>query len=192
MIPSEVIVWTSISCLLFGESQQRTELVLRNQTLLQGLLQEGVHLPVISWSSRQDVHLIFMLNHDLEGSDDLHRLSVDLHRNDLVVHLRLEFYHPSLTHLERLVHAYLHLPHVQHIAQSDHLQQTIAVAVLLETILTSFPQFRDPSAPVVDVKDDEVLHVSNANEFPVDFHVEEFGEVRTFGIGSEEVKSADL
>lgn len=180
-----------MSLAAFAEGEQFAELLLVDDLFLQGQPQEVVDFAAVGGGGRQHVDLVLPLDHDLEGGDELEGLAVDLQRDDLVVAAGGQPDDLPLPDLEGLVHADLHLPHVQHVSQADHLDHSVAETLLAEVPLrVCLPQSGDSAAPVVDVEQDDVLVLFDADGDVVDGHGEETGESQTAVF--EEVDGADL
>ena len=68
-----------------GKRHKLCELLLFNDPLFECQLQKVDDFAAIGWRRRQHIHLVFPLNHNFEGGDELHGLPVDLERHDFVV-----------------------------------------------------------------------------------------------------------
>lgn len=79
----------------------------------------------------------------------------------------------ALAYLEGLVHADLHLSHVQNISQTQHFQHAVTMRIFVQVLLRAgFPQLSDSSAPVVDVQDNDVFVALDVDLSAVDLHSE--------------------
>jgi hypothetical protein len=117
------------------ESYQLVVLFLRNQAFLSDFPQEVDNFAVISGCGGEHVDLILLFDDDFEGSDELEGLSVDLEGNDLVGSLGLQPDALSLGHLEGYLHAYLYLPHMEDVGQSDYLHYSITERFIIKALL---------------------------------------------------------
>ena len=147
-------------CQFLWQTQQLIILLLINQLFLQSLSQKVNNFPILRRLRGQNVNLILPLNQYLKGSNKLQGFSIDLQGDNLTPTLGLQLHTLPLPQPKRLLHSNLHLPHMQHIAKPDNLNQPITKRRIPQSIPTiTPPQTSYPSSPIINIQKDYALEL---------------------------------
>jgi hypothetical protein len=126
-------------CQFLRQTQQLIILLLINQLFLQSLPQKMDDFPILRRLRGQNVNLILPLNQYLKGRNKLQGFAIDLQGDDLTPTLGLQLHALPLPQPKRLLHSNLHLPHMQHIAKPNNLNQPITKGRIPQSIPTITP-----------------------------------------------------
>ncbi len=121
------------------QTQQLIILLLINQLFLQSLPQKMNNFPILRRLRGQNVNLILPLNQYLKGCNKLQGFAIDLQGDDLTPTFGLQLHALPLPQPKRFLHSNLHLPHMQHIAKPNNLNQPITKGRIPQSIPTITP-----------------------------------------------------